>query len=68
MHNDDNLSEEKVKRRQRQRRRVSFSSSIVHFQMEDRQIFTNWRERVAAILASKVCRNIIEKLNLFIFI
>lgn len=53
MNNDENLSEEKVKRR-RQRRRVSFSSSIGLFQMEERQNLTNWRERVAAILASKV--------------
>jgi hypothetical protein len=56
MNNVDNLDEEKPKRRQR--RRVSFSSSIAHFQMEERQLLTNWRERVAAILASKVCRNV----------
>lgn len=54
MNNDDNISEEKAKRR-RQRRRVSFSSSIAHFQMEEQHHLTNWRERVAAILASKVC-------------
>jgi len=58
MPNDDNVPEEKAKRR-RQRRRVSFSSSIAHFQTEDRQLLTNWRERVAAILASKVRRNFI---------
>jgi hypothetical protein len=58
MPNDNNLPEEKAKRR-RQRRRVSFSSSIAHFQTEDRQLLTNWRERVAAILASKVRRNFI---------
>jgi hypothetical protein len=61
MNNDENLSEQKPKKkRQRQRRRVSFSSSIAHFQMEERQLYTNWRERVAAILASKVCRNIMS--------
>jgi hypothetical protein len=54
MNNDENPSEEKAKQR-RQRRRVSFSSSLAHFQTEERQLYTNWRERVAAILASKVC-------------
>ena len=56
MINIDNLSKKKPK--QRQRRRVSFSSSVDHFHMEERYLLTNWRERVAAILASKVCRNV----------
>lgn len=54
---DENISEEKAKRR---RRRVSFSSSIAHFQREERQVYTNWRERVAAVLASKVSRILIR--------
>jgi IS5 family transposase len=66
MNNEDNLAEEKAKRK-RQRRRVSFSDNVAHFQMEERQLFTNWRERVAAILAKKVCRNSISLLNLFIY-
>lgn len=52
MNTDDN-SEEKPKK-QRQRRRVSFSSSVAHFEVEERRLLTNWRERVASILASKV--------------
>ena len=56
MNNDENRSEEKAKqRRQRRRRRVSFSSSVAHFQTKEQQLYTNWRERVAAILQSKVC-------------
>ncbi|CAF3906802.1 unnamed protein product [Rotaria sp. Silwood2] len=51
MNNDDDILEKKPK--QRQRRRVSFSSSIAHYHMEERQLLTNWRERVAAILSSK---------------
>jgi hypothetical protein len=58
MNNEENPSEEKAKQR-RQRRRVSFSSSLAHFQTEERQLYTNWRERVAAILASKVRSNLI---------
>ena len=54
---DEDLSEEKAKRR---RRRVSFSSSVAHFHREERQMYTNWRERVAAILANKVSRNLIR--------
>ncbi len=67
MDNDENLLEEKTKQR-RQRRRVSFSSSIAHFRMEERPPLMNWRERVAAILASKVYRNIIYEFNLFLLI
>ncbi|CAF2050728.1 unnamed protein product [Rotaria magnacalcarata] len=55
MNNDENLDENKPK--QRQRRRVSFSSSIAHFHVEEQQLLTNWRERVAAILASKHRQN-----------
>ncbi|CAF3330528.1 unnamed protein product [Rotaria socialis] len=55
MNNEENLDENKPK--QRQRRRVSFSSSIAHFHVEERQLLTNWRERVAAILASKHRQN-----------
>ena len=54
MNIDENLSKSKTKS-QRPRRRVSFSSSVAHFQMEERHILTNWRERVASILARKVC-------------
>ncbi|CAF3470743.1 unnamed protein product [Rotaria sp. Silwood1] len=55
MSNDDEILEKEPK--QRQRRRVSFSSSIAHYHMEERQLLTNWRERVAAILASKHRQN-----------
>ncbi|CAF0862886.1 unnamed protein product [Rotaria sordida] len=48
---DDDILEKKPK--QRQCRRVSFSSSIAHYQMEERKLLTNWRERVAALLANK---------------
>jgi hypothetical protein len=57
MNNDENFSGEKPKKRRT--RRVSFTSSLAHFQTEERQLVTNWRERVAAILASKVCRNLL---------
>jgi hypothetical protein len=60
MDSDENLLEQKPEKR-RQRRRVSFSSSIAHFQMEERQLLTNWRERVAAILASKVRRHVFHE-------
>jgi len=58
MNSDDNLLEQNPK--QRRRRRVSFLSSIEHFQTEERQLLTNWRERVAAILARKVCVEILS--------
>ena len=51
---DEESTAQRPTKSRHRRRRVSFSNTISQFQMEERNLLGNWRERVAALLASKV--------------